>query len=88
MSYKVPVHPKVSKEIKELPKAYKLKLSKPLDTYIGLKSYPPILFKKFDIRKLEGHKNRYRVRLSKFRLIYEVDKDEKLIFVIFKSSKF
>ena len=78
MSYKVLVHPKVSKEIKELPKAYRLKLSELVDTL----SQNPIPFKKFDIRKLKGQKNRYRVRLGEFRLIYEVDKDEKLILIL------
>ncbi len=78
MSYKVLVHPKVSKEIRELPKAYRLKLSELIDTL----SQNPISFKKFDVRKLKGQKNKYRVRLGGFRLIYEVDKDEKLILIL------
>ena len=78
MSYKVLVHPKVAREIKELPKAHKAKLSELIDAL----SQNPVPFRKFDIRKLKGQKDRYRVRLGNFRLIYEVDKEEKLILIL------
>ncbi len=78
MSYKVLIHPRVAKAIKDLPKAHKVKLSEFID---ALKENP-VPFKKFDIKKLKGQKDRYRVRLGDFRLTYEVDKNDKLVLLL------
>ncbi|RLI73682.1 type II toxin-antitoxin system RelE/ParE family toxin [Archaeoglobales archaeon] len=78
MSYQVLIHPKVARAIKELPKAHKIRLSMLIDT---LKNNP-IPFKKFDVKKLKGQRDRFRVRLGNFRLTYEVDKKEKLVMLL------
>ncbi len=78
MSYEIIVHPKVAKSIKELPKSHRVKLSEFLD---ALKDNP-VPFKKFDIKKLKGYMDRYRVRLGGFRLTYQIDKKEKVILVL------
>jgi len=78
MSYRVLIHPKVAKAIKDLPKALKVRLSEFID---ALKDNP-VPFRKFDIKKLKGQRDRYRVRLSDFRLTYEVDKKERLVMLL------
>ena len=78
MSYRVLIHPKVAKAIKDLPKAPKVRLSEFID---ALKDNP-VPFRKFDIKKLKGQRDRYRVRLSDFRLTYEVDKKERLVMLL------
>jgi len=37
----------------------------------------PIPYKKYDVAKLKGYRNTYRIRLGKLRVIYEVDWAEK-----------
>ncbi len=78
MSYEILIHPRVAKAIKDLPKAHKVRLSEFID---ALKENP-VPFKKFDIKKLKGQRDRYRVRLGGFRLTYEVDKKERLVMLL------
>lgn len=78
MSYKILIHPRVAKAIKDLPKAHKVRLSEFID---ALKDNP-VPFKKFDIKKLKGQRDRFRVRLGDFRLTYEVDKKERLVMLL------
>ena len=78
MSYQILVHPKVAKAISDLPKAHRFKLS---ELICALESNP-VPFKKFDIKKLKGQKDRFRVRLGDFRLTYEVDRDERIIMLL------
>ena len=41
----------------------------------------PIPIKSLDITKLKGEKNKYRIRKGKFRIIYEVIWEQKLILI-------
>lgn len=43
----------------------------------------PIPFRQFDVAKLEGYDNTYRIRVGDLRLIYEVNWDEKRILIHF-----
>ena len=54
MKYSILIHPKVAKKIKELPKAHKARFAELLDTL----SQNPIPFKRFDVKKLKGQKDR------------------------------
>ena len=78
MSYEILIHPRVEKAIKDLPKAHKVGLSEFID---ALKDNP-VPFRKFDLKKLKGKKDRYRARLGDFRLTYQVDKKEKVILLL------
>ena len=78
MTFRILVHPKAAKAIAGLPKAHQRKLANLVET---LKENP-VPFKRFDIKKLKGYENRFRVRLGGFRLIYEVDKEENLILLL------
>ncbi|MBO8181824.1 MAG: type II toxin-antitoxin system RelE/ParE family toxin [Archaeoglobus sp.] len=78
MSYEILIHPRVAKTIGDLPKAHKVRLSE----FIGVLKDNPVPFKKFDIKKLKGQRDRFRVRLGDFRLTYEVDKKERLVMLL------
>lgn len=41
----------------------------------------PIPIKSLDITKLKGEKNKYRIRKGKFRIIYEIIWEQKLILI-------
>lgn len=41
----------------------------------------PIPIKSLDITKLKGEKNKYRIRKGKFRIVYEVIWEQKLILI-------
>ncbi len=49
----------------------------------------PIPYKKFDIVKLKGYKQTYRIRLGKIRIIYQIDWIERriIVLVVAKRSK-
>jgi len=47
----------------------------------------PIPFRKFDIAKLRGYENTYRIRIGNLRVIYEVNWDEKRILIHFIGSR-
>lgn len=78
MSYEILIHPRIAKAIKDLPKAHRVRLSE----FIDALRENPVPFRKFDLKKLKGYKDRYRVRLGDFRLTYQVDKKAKVILVL------
>ncbi|VVB89204.1 Uncharacterised protein [uncultured archaeon] len=41
----------------------------------------PVPIKSLDIAKLKGEKNKYRIRKGKFRIVYEVIWEQKLILI-------
>lgn len=41
----------------------------------------PVPIKSLDITKLKGEKNKYRIRKGKFRIVYEVMWEQKLILI-------
>ncbi len=76
--FKVAVHKNVVKQLKNLKKAHLKKLAYVLET---LKTNP-VPWREFDIRKIEGEENTYRIRIGDFRLVYFVDEENKIIHVI------
>ena len=78
MTFRVLLHPKVSKAILELPAAHQKRLTEVLD----ILQEAPVPFKRFDVKKLKGQHNRFRIRLGEFRLIYEVDREEMLVLLL------
>jgi len=44
-------------------------------------------FRKFDVTKLRGYENTYRVRVGDLRIVYEVDWDEKRILIHFAGPR-
>ncbi len=76
--YKVVIHRKVAKELKTLQKAHLRKFSDFVET---LKNNP-VPWREFDIRKIEGSEDTYRVRIGDYRAIYYIDKSNKTIHIL------
>lgn len=39
----------------------------------------PVPFKKYDLKKIKGEANTYRIRLSRFRVLYTIFHEEKIV---------
>ncbi len=78
MRYRVIVSPKAEKNLCSLPPANVKRLAELLDVL----KIKPIPAEQFDIKKLRGFKNAYRVRLGQFRVIYTVRWDENLVVIL------
>ncbi|MEM2941321.1 MAG: type II toxin-antitoxin system RelE/ParE family toxin [Thermoproteota archaeon] len=76
--YRVIAHRRVYKFLKEL-RDDDLK-NRLKEVLLKLRDYP-IILKRIDVEKLEGLEGGYRVRLGEYRIIFIVDKKEKMIFV-------
>jgi len=66
---------RIRKQIEKLERKSKLKL---LDLFLKLKE-SPVPVDEFNVVKLSGSKNTYRIRLQKIRVIYDVYWKEKKI---------
>jgi mRNA interferase RelE/StbE len=75
MSFDVQLHRNVKKAIKELPKSHQEQFGRLVD----ILEEDPIPFNKFDLMRIKGHINIFRIRLGGFRLTYEVDEDNRCI---------
>ena len=76
--FEIVIHKKFSTKLKEMEKPVLYKIA---DLFENLR-VNPIPWKKFDIKKIKGEENIYRVRIGKYRLIYFVDKSNKRIHVL------
>ncbi|MCF7971768.1 MAG: type II toxin-antitoxin system RelE/ParE family toxin [Methylococcaceae bacterium] len=77
MSYRLLLHKNVSKFLKKCPGKQKQALKEKLDQ---LKQNP--LNNTLDIKALQGYNNLYRLRVGQVRLIYQIENDELIIFII------
>ena len=77
MSFEINIKEKSLKFISSLQKHDRERLKKAIFT---LKT-DPIPIKSLDIAKLKGEKNKYRIRKGKFRIIYEIIWEQKLILI-------
>lgn len=76
--FRIVVHKKVKKELKNLQKAHLKKFAEALEVL----KLNPVPWKKFDIKKIEGEENSYRIRIGDFRVIYFIDKENKTIHIL------
>ena len=76
--FEVYVSKKALKGLKELPQEYRAKVLELLEEF---KKNP--LPDNYDVKKLKGFENAYRVRVGKYRVVYKVDWDERKVFVVF-----
>jgi len=76
--FRVVVHRKATQELKRLKKAHLKKFGVLLET---LKT-DPIPWKRFDVKKIEGEENTYRIRIGDFRVIYFLDKPTKTVHIL------
>ncbi|MCX9010057.1 MAG: type II toxin-antitoxin system RelE/ParE family toxin [Candidatus Methanoperedens sp.] len=76
--YTVLIHKKIIKSIKNLPKSHLEKFESLIET-LKINPYP---WKDFDLRKIEGTENTYRVRFGDYRVVYYVDREQKTVHVL------
>jgi len=76
--FKVLIHKKSIKRLKEMEKSSLKKIA----NLIEMLEVNPIPWKYFDVKKIEGEKDTYRVRIGKYRIIYFVDRNNKIIHVL------
>jgi len=81
--FRVESKKKAPKIVRKLDKKRKDKVKEMITT---LKS-DPIPFRRFDVFKLRGYENTYRVRVGGLRIIYEVKWDEKRILIHFAGTR-
>lgn len=77
-SYEVLIHKKLAKNTKNLTKNHLEKFAKLIDV-LRKNPYP---WKEFDLKKIEGTENIYRIRFGKYRIIYYIDKEQKTVHIL------
>ncbi|PHJ68651.1 RelE/StbE family addiction module toxin [Nostoc linckia z18] len=75
MSYEVEIAPAAKRQIKKLPRDVQQKLVAKLEELV----FEP---RPDGVKKLEGSENLYRVRLEKYRIIYEIQDSLLLVTVV------
>ena len=75
MSYKVILKPSVVKELKAIPKRDHRRITIAIEL-LSENPFPN------NARKIAGHTNDYRVRVGDWRIIYEVQNNKLIIFVL------
>jgi len=77
MNFEINIKDKSLKFISSLQKNDRARLK---EAILVLKE-DPVPIKSLDITKLKGEKNKYRIRKGKFRIVYEVIWEQKLILI-------
>lgn len=75
MSYTVKFSNKAAKEYSKLPKNIQLRIDDKI-------SYLQNLPRGHDTKKLEGTTNQYRTRVGTYRMVYEINDGELIVYVI------
>lgn len=76
--YEVICNTKAKKEYRKLPEKIKQTFERVMLT-LKENPYP---FKEYDLKKMEGSENIFRIRAGDYRLIYSVEKDLGKIFIL------
>ncbi len=80
--YKVKYHKRVLKFLQSQPLEIRRKF---INSFQRIKEHP--LNNNFDIKPLKGFKNFYRLRIGKFRIIFKIENEELIIYVISAGSR-
>ena len=67
------------KSLERLPRLYLPRIIEVLDAL----EEDPLPYKKYDLRKLRGYEDTYRIRIGDIRLIYSIDWDSNSIIIHF-----
>ena len=81
--YKIKYHKRVLKVLKGQPRNIRVKIIETLE----LLKQNPFDQSKLDIKPLKGFDNMFRLRIGKFRVLFEIRKTELLIYVIAIGSR-
>jgi len=76
--FTIVIHKKVEKILKSLPPRHLEQFAMLIDA-LETNPYP---WKNFDLTKIEGAENPYRIRFGTYRIVYYVDKQKKTIHVL------
>ncbi len=81
MNWKIKLHKNIVKFLKQHPKI------EPIfkEFFFNIKKNPYQTL--YDIKKINNLENGYRLRIGKYRFIYQLKKDEMLIFVLHANSR-
>ncbi|MCS4537494.1 MAG: type II toxin-antitoxin system RelE/ParE family toxin [Thaumarchaeota archaeon] len=77
MPYEVVLTGRASKSFRNLPQEVRQQVS----VVLGILSQIPVLFVSFDVKKLKGLKDTYRIRRGDWRIIYAYQSQTKIIVV-------
>ncbi len=77
-SYEVLIHKKLAKNLKNIPTNHLEKFAELIEI-LKINPYP---WKEFDLKKIEGSEDTYRIRFGKYRVTYYVEKKPKTIHVL------
>jgi len=78
MVYTVLLHRNVLKGLKDAPESVKRKFGELVEEL----KFNPLPSERFDVKKLRGRENTFRVRLGEYRVIYELHRAKLLILII------
>jgi len=77
--FKVRIKRKAARILERLPKEYRLRVLEVLDRL----ETDPIPYKDYDIKKLKGFEDTFRVRIGDIRIVYTIDWGSRVITVHF-----
>ena len=77
MEFRVLLHPKASDYLTHLAPSYERKIMQ----LLRLLKKDPVPSRSFDVKKIVGKESTYRVRIGKYRIIYDIDFDSKAVYV-------
>jgi len=75
--FNVKVKHRAFKALERLPRDYRLRVLEVLDEL----STNPIPFKRYDLKKLKGYEDTFRIRIGEIRIIYTIDWNSRNIVV-------
>lgn len=73
--FSVRLNNKAEKQFQELQPHYKDRVCQLFSDL----EHAPVPFKKYDLKKIRGEDHSYRIRLSRFRVLYTIFHEEKII---------
>ena len=76
--YKIVVHKNAAKKLKTSPKAHVRKFALLLENL----KINPLPWRNFDLKRIEGTENTYRIRIGDYRIIYFVEKEKVTIHIL------
>jgi mRNA interferase RelE/StbE len=77
LAFKIVLTHQALKSFEKLPLKVKKHVSEVLDALVQT----PVPFRSFDVNKLKGFRNTYRIRIGDWRIIYEYDSKARVIIV-------
>jgi mRNA interferase RelE/StbE len=76
--FEVLLHNRVTKKLKKLEKTHLKKFAEVIDT-LEKDPYP---WKNFDLKKIKGIEDTYRIRIGGYRVVYYIEKDKGRIHIL------